>query len=678
VGDTVKDIKRRGRGRNLVLSRDIAVRYVRATGSVVCLLTAMTFWRVADAGAAEPRNVKLAAGIGALNVLSQNWNDDEASWFYNVAQGSKLIPYTWFLNLEQPEAQTLFRDDDYIRSLGYLPRSPESRGNPDGLPIGFVKDGKHLGLTCAACHTTQINYQGRAWLVDGGPTLGDIVKFQTRLADSLDKTLYNAPKFDRFAQAVLGNASDAAKAGLKTKLKQVLATRRGYNTRNAPAPWAAEFGPGRVDAFGAILNEVTAAIAQVPDNYSPANAPVSYPFLWDTPQHDFVQWNGSAENKDVLFLKPILGTAHIGALGRNAGEVIGVFGTVDATREGSLLEFHGYQSSVNKENLIAIEESLRKLWSPKWPKELPPIDSELRDLGATLFEKNCSSCHKSIQRDDPERTVIAQMQAVGTDQTMASNFATRVAKSGVFQGRIASATDLRLFGPVEPVKDLLVHTVQRVLLWRPPGLVLPFTPDELLAPPPMGIDNPVYAEITVGNVKLAGAFTGLKFVDGKVQRTVSHDPLRLIDAQNNRFRQDFRALVRRFISADGQVKQLEQLSGIQFNVVPEGTETIFAEPVPIQFSYKARPLNGIWATAPYLHNASVPNLDELLKPSAKRIKSFRVGSREFDAVNVGFRVNEGDFEFDTTLPGNSNLGHDYAREFTDDERKQLIEYLKSL
>jgi hypothetical protein len=645
---------------------------------LICLIGATAFWPVANAAAAGPRNVNVAAGINELNVLSQNWNDDEASWFYNVAQGSKLIPYTWFLHLEQPESQKLFREDDHIRSLGYLPRSPDSRGNPDGLPIGFAKDGTHLGLTCAACHTTQITYRGRAWLIDGAPTLGDIVKFQTRLVDALDKTLNDAPKFDRFAQAVLGNASDAAKAELRTKLTQLLATRRGYNTRNAPAPLAAEFGPGRVDAFGAILNEVTATIAQVPDNYSPANAPVSYPFLWDTPQHDFVQWNGSAENKDVLFLKPLLGTAHIGALGRNAGEVVGVFGTVDATHEGSLLELRGYKSSVNKKNLIAIEESLRKLWSPQWPQALPPIDPELKDLGATLFMANCASCHKSIQRDDPERTVIAQMGAVGTDQTMASNFATRVAKSGVFQGRIASATDLRLFGPVEPVKDLLVHTVQRVLLWRPPGLVLPIAPDDLLTPPPMGLDNPVYAEITIGDFKVAGAFTGLKVVDGKVQQLLSRDPLRLVDAQRKRFQQDFRATVRRFISVDGQEKQLDQLPGIKLNVVPEGTEMTFTQPVTIQFAYKARPLNGIWATAPYLHNGSVPSLDELLKPSAKRIKSFRVGSREFDPVNVGFRTDEGDFDFDTTLPGNSNLGHDYAREFTDDERKQLIEYLKSL
>jgi hypothetical protein len=628
---------------------------------------------------APPRHLEVSAETSQVDVLSQNWTDLEANWFYNVPQGSRLIPYDWFLHLEQPTSQTRFRDASHIRSLGYLPRSPDNQGNPDGLPIGFVRDGDHLGLTCAACHTGQINYQGRAWLVDGAPTLGDIVTFQTRLVDSLDKTLHDEAKFARFAQGVLGNADDAAKDNLKSELEQVLAARQGYNSRNAPRPGVAAFGPGRVDAFGAIMNEVTATIAEVPGNYSPADAPVSYPFLWDTPQHDRVQWNGSAENRDDPLLKPVVGTAHIGALGRNAGEVIGVFGTVDASHVGSLLQLHGYASSVNKKNLIAIEESLRKLWSPQWPQTLSPIDPILRNQGEKLFKDNCLACHASIQRTDPDRTVTAEMRAVGTDPNMASNFASRIAKSGVFEGRIVSATDLRLFGPVEPVKDLLVHTVQRVVLWRPPGIVLHLRPDELLTRSSMGLDNPVYAEITSGDLKVVGAFTAVKVVDGKVRQLRSRDALRVVDARKNRFRQDFRSAVQRFVSPEGQVIQLSQLSGIQFNVVPEGTEMTVSQPVTIRFAYKGRPLNGIWATAPYLHNGSVPNLDELLKPSSKRKPSFRVGSREFDPVNVGFRIDQGDFEFDTTLSGNSNSGHDeYTHEFTTDERKQLIEYMKSL
>src|SRR5262249_54013441 len=81
--------------------------------------------------------------------------------------------------------------------------------------------------------------------------------------------------------------------------------------------------------------------------------------------------------------------------------------------------------------------------------------------------------------------------------------------------------------------------------------------------------------------------------------------------------------------------------------------------------YKARPLNGVWATAPYLHNGSVPNLWELL--SASRNPSFQVGSRIFDPVKVGFDPS-GSFTFDTTVPGNYNTGHPFGTSLTDPEK----------
>jgi hypothetical protein len=100
--------------------------------------------------------------------------------------------------------------------------------------------------------------------------------------------------------------------------------------------------------------------------------------------------------------------------------------------------------------------------------------------------------------------------------------------------------------------------------------------------------------------------------------------------------------------------------------------------------YKARPLDGIWATAPYLHNGSVPNLWQLLLPAARRDATFWVGSRDFDTAHVGFKTDQvpGASLFETDKPGNSNAGHDGdaygTTKMTDDERWQLLEYLKSL
>jgi hypothetical protein len=100
--------------------------------------------------------------------------------------------------------------------------------------------------------------------------------------------------------------------------------------------------------------------------------------------------------------------------------------------------------------------------------------------------------------------------------------------------------------------------------------------------------------------------------------------------------------------------------------------------------YKGRPLNGIWATAPYLHNGSVPNLWELLQVPRNRVSNFWVGSRELDPKNVGFVINEGKSEFNVNMPsgrimeGNSNRGHKYGSGLEDDDKWALIEYMKSL
>jgi len=95
--------------------------------------------------------------------------------------------------------------------------------------------------------------------------------------------------------------------------------------------------------------------------------------------------------------------------------------------------------------------------------------------------------------------------------------------------------------------------------------------------------------------------------------------------------------------------------------------------------YKARPLSGVWASAPYLHNGSVPTLAELLKAPDERVKQFYVGSRELDAQNVGVAVavSEHASLFDTTLPGNSNAGHAYGTQLSAAEKQDLLEYLKS-
>lgn len=103
--------------------------------------------------------------------------------------------------------------------------------------------------------------------------------------------------------------------------------------------------------------------------------------------------------------------------------------------------------------------------------------------------------------------------------------------------------------------------------------------------------------------------------------------------------------------------------------------------------YLAQPLDGIWLTGPYLHNGSVPTLDDLLKPARERPAAFVRGTDEIDLVRGGYvapacRPGRYDtaagFCYDTGLPGNSNAGHEYGTSLTAEERAALVHYLLSL
>ena len=101
------------------------------------------------------------------------------------------------------------------------------------------------------------------------------------------------------------------------------------------------------------------------------------------------------------------------------------------------------------------------------------------------------------------------------------------------------------------------------------------------------------------------------------------------------------------------------------------------------FKYESRVLRGIWATAPYLHNGSVPTLEDLLTPGANRPSSFALG-RRYDLARVGLAADQGPGAPTRTTTceerdsGNSRCGHDYGVNLTAAEKAALLEYLKTL
>ncbi|MER0216167.1 MAG: ribonuclease E [Nitrosomonas sp.] len=637
---------------------------------------------------------KFGGQFSRIAYLDQGWSAADSLWFYTATQGSNLLPYSFFLVLEQSSSSALFRANENIDRYGYLPQRQTS-SNPDGLPAGMVRDeyqGKaYMGFTCAACHTTQINYQGTGIRIDGGPAYSDMETFMIDLAEALYATLKNPEKLERFVANVLQqghyNNADDIQADLKQYAQRIKTYTIVNNPRDIQRPLT-RYGYARLDAFGRIYNRVLehlmsaqqmrellagllspAELAQVMTDmepvlnsgdrdhivertqmyltrkqsiqlrnkiYNPADAPVSYPFLWDVPQHDYIQWNGRVDNSGL------------GPMARNAGQLIGVFGTLDwQEKDGftlsSILGGQGFgskhidfQSSIDIRNLRRVENHLRKLKSPQWPEHiLPKIDTLRMTRGAELFSRYCSICHSEIDRADLDRRVVAKMidvSLVETDSKMAANAIEFTGYSGILRNQYVSVgTGNILLQQQAPVVALLTAATRNVVT----------TPDS----------DKWFARRWIER-SFDFAYT---FFDNEVQPSLKNG-----------------------------------------YYTPDTTVQPFASAM----AYKARPLNGIWATAPYLHNGSVPTLYDLLLPKRRlddpaegeyRPDEFMVGSREFDPDKVGFKSAGYDgFLFRTSIWGNHNSGHEYASgrtplpdgtllpALTKEQRLDLLEYLKSL
>jgi hypothetical protein len=472
------------------------------------------------------------------------------------------------------------------------------------------------------------------------------------------------------------------KNALRASVRGIAERRAAYNKRNLPHSGSAPFGPGRVDAFGAIFNEVSVNFLDVSENLRPANAPVSYPCLWDTPQHDRVQWNGAAENRVNPLGNILFGTSEVGALGRNAGEVLGVFGHADIN-DLELLLPRRYASTVNKAMLLRLEQSLKGLWSPQWPSEFGPLDEGLMRRGEQIFQQRCQDCHAFAEgnRTAANRRVEATIWDAQTDPTMWQNFG-RIVRTGKLKNRQQTLLRLERFAETAPVGAVLRHVVERAIL--EPNLAQATVADALRqglgAAEELNPGFQVTATIEVGDKKLVGTIDSIS----RTGTTLKITGGRFHVVQRNR------DVLREGLGSEtldlSQRSSLESvnvtLPGVQVqertDEAVDGAVSAEIQTTKSSVGYKARPLNGVWATAPYLHNGSVPTLAELLKPATQRKSQFRIGSLEFDPVNVGFQEDSNAPLFDAMVAGNSNAGHDYSGALNDGDRAALLEYLKSL
>ena len=607
-----------------------------ATALVGC----SSFW-AEKAINSSPSQLAIISDVGDAPqrmTLDQNWDDKTRMDFWFTPQGARILPYTWFVWLEQKDKQTLFRSAEHMESLRYLPMA-ESAANPGGLPIGFTKEVDKdsrtawMGLNCAACHTNQIDYGEKKILVDGAPTLANFVGFFSELVGALNQTYENDAKFERFARNVLQDDYSQSKAkALRKQLGEIsFALSERENVNRLPTNYPQDFTSyARLDAFTNIQNAGTAFALEDVTNRNPPIAPVSYPFLWGTHQSDVVQWNASAPNTPV-----------VGPLVRNIGEVVGVFGHLQINKAPWWQRLFGhdfqYRSTVNMINLGHLESWVKDLRSPQWlDAPLPPINLAQAAKGEVLFDTHCQQCHKVIPRareGDKYEAVKTLVSEIGTDPDMAWYADNHVAKTLILEGSKEGVLFGSPFGAEAPAIQIPVNGVVGLVLHDPlTALKAGLIPEE---------DREKHLLISASKAEV---------IKGYVKQHLAG---------------------REAIAADNAPPPKDGLE--------HSTDKNLQGLV-----YKARPLNGIWATAPYLHNGSVPSLWELLQKPENRVVKFWVGSRKFDPVNVGFVTTEGLNEFQVLTPagaiqaGNSNRGHEAGTDLSDDEKRQLIEYMKTL
>ncbi|HEY1427025.1 MAG TPA: di-heme-cytochrome C peroxidase [Caulobacteraceae bacterium] len=585
----------------------------------------------------------------------QGWTLGQQDWWSNIDQGSRLVPAAWLQALEQPgPGAGKFMDVAYLGNFRFLP--PRADAPAGTLPVGMAvdggpddnlvktrlrwfdgQDGKQpwVGLTCATCHTAQLDYQGQSVRVFGAPNLFDFQGFVEALDQALIQTRDSAApgadgaRWDRFAKAVLQGPGDtpANRGKLLGALNQLIAfEQQSASLNDTPL----RYGYGRVDAVGHIFNRVLlfdGADQPLPHNAS--DAPVSYPHLWDITREYQVQWDGIAKNSKIS------GTPFdYGAMGRNTGEVLGVFGEAALKPKGQGLPT-GYDSSVQILTLNQIETLLTILKPPSWPSDrfgqpgaidvAGPNGQKLTPdqvvaAGHQLFDGMCSACHGGKLNEHGGIEQVLTFSQLGpanlTDIWMACNAWADKGASGALTGVPVNYLTGTPLQSTDQVSSILTAAVIGSMLHKSPDM----------------------------------AHAALQSIFGTALPHPQPHALAVM--------------------TPAQAKEQRK------------AQCMAAASDPLM-AYKARPLDGIWATGPFLHNGSVPTLHDLLSAPAQRPVTFLMGARQFDPKNVGYAIDPSapgnTFTYDTRLAGNSNAGHVYGVDkLTEPQRLELLEYLKTL
>lgn len=642
---------------------------------------------------------------GFLNGWRGRENARElARTWYLTPQGSHLLDFDVFVSIPGASDQPLFASRANLETYGFLYANEYAAGAGQAeLPIGIVKDtrgeghtplSKHakdltrdyVGMTCAACHTGDLKYNGERFLVHAGQSNLDYERFITDLDNAVAKTVQD-PKGSGYLERMAARGADEASA-----TRRLVAARERMDGLRArgQVPAGREAGPGRLDAISHILNEVFGHQYGDANSVAPIRVPVSVPAVWNAARLQCVQTNCLTSNP----------------LTRNVGEVLGVFGDSETYQDPS--GRWRVRSTAKVKNLYALEEALDWVESPRWSAKFPAPQGVAE--GAKAFATYCQRCHAQPYLDK----FSAQWQASG-ENWRASNAPADLTEHFVAEDYLGQTRYVWRVTkvPYETVgtddQFIRVHAASRYTRnQRATEILDGKMRDGILATLRERVGDVAsslaarLAELEGRDVTLTGeAIVNAQFNKLKAAQLASANPLR---------------------KTDGSVMTLILLAGSTASAVDSYFLDAFpdretaanerdawsffrARPQPPTLTqmavYRARPLNGVAFTAPYGHAGVWPTLESVLFPET-RPESFWVGHGEFDPAAVGVHMKKGDaicgapnrpatcFRITTTEhkagtadAGNSRSGHAGARHYggrepSAAEKRAIIEYLKSI
>jgi mono/diheme cytochrome c family protein len=592
------------------------------------------------------------------------WTADERKQFYHLPEGSEIFPLDWLVALKSNQTGKLFVED--LGRFGFIEdgKGDEIRGSEGKrFPIGLTVSKPRgltlelIGVNCAACHVGQITHGDKSLVIDGAPNMLDIESFYQEIFQSFDATLRDRKELIAFLKRLKSN-------GPRDGPTRVLV---------ALLPWLEKGAPQ-----GGLESVVFQRLQRLVSGTTALAG-----------QEDYLKLASSAGGKDArdlaarLFARQAERIKREGEGLKTLGDALTGGGKGLQGELGKALADLGVERLALLEARVAFLKRLKDLHAPGRPQFRPgPGRVDAFVTARNLLFKPADILPADSPVSYPHLWGLSTFGWLHWDGNTNSIMERNVGQSLGLGAVAVPGTGQSTVLP----KNL--HTLEGLAKKIP----APEWPVATLGARPI-------ADLAAAGKKLYGQYCASCHDRQEGAVMVSGSPVYPADkigTDPRRARNFATPLSDKTAFADGLAAILHRIKERAYKdagLTPQESAAMDLPQGKIKWlttkGYVARPLAGAWATAPYLHNGSVPTLDDLLKPAADRPRVFPLGHREYDLDRLGYvsdpaavpkdqlgRV----FYFDVRQPGNSNAGHDKYRDkpFDEKERKALLEYLKTL